>query len=104
MVGTLITAIGDAFLNVVIGFISLFVAFVVAPTINALIVAAVCFSVVGIAYLSRRLYYYLRPPTSRSPSIRDGAVGHQHANSSANNRTPALHGVALVRVKGHSAA
>jgi hypothetical protein len=62
MVGTLITAIGDAFLNVVIGFISLFVAFVVAPTINALIVAAVCFSVVGIAYLSRRLYYYLRPP------------------------------------------
>ena len=33
MLGTLITAIGD----VAMGFISLFVAFVVAPTINALI-------------------------------------------------------------------
>ena len=47
MVGTLISAIVDVFLNVAMGFISLFVAFVVAPTINALIVAAVFFSVVG---------------------------------------------------------
>jgi hypothetical protein len=60
MVGTLITAIVDVLLNVAIGFISLFIAFVVAPTISALIVAAVFLSVVGIAYLCRRLYYYLR--------------------------------------------
>jgi hypothetical protein len=51
------------------GFISLFVALVVAPNINALIVAAVFFSVVGIAYLCRRLYYYLRrPPAIPRPS------------------------------------
>src|SRR5262249_3478292 len=43
----------------------------------------------------------LLPPTtaSRSPSIRNGAVGHQHANPSANNRTPALYLVALVTAK-----
>ena len=64
-----ITAIVDVFLNVAMGFISLFVALVVAPTINALIVAAVFFSVVGIAYLCRRLYYYLRrPPAIPRPS------------------------------------
>jgi hypothetical protein len=62
MVGTLITAIVDVLLNVAMGFISLFVAFVVAPTINAIIVAAIFLSVVGIAYLCRHLYYYLGPP------------------------------------------
>jgi hypothetical protein len=56
MVGALITAIVDVLLNVAIGFISLFVAFVIAPTINALIVAAIFFSIVGIAYFCRRLY------------------------------------------------
>jgi hypothetical protein len=61
MVGTLIRAIVDVLLNVAIGFISLFVAFVIVPTVNALIVAAIFFSIVGIAYLCRRLYYYLRP-------------------------------------------
>jgi hypothetical protein len=61
MVGTLIRAIVDVLLNVAMGFISLFVAFVIVPTVNALIVAAIFFSIVGIAYLCRRLYYYLRP-------------------------------------------
>src|SRR5262249_18260492 len=43
----------------------------------------------------------LLPPTtaSRSPSIRNGVVGHQHANSSADNRAPALYRVALVTAK-----
>jgi hypothetical protein len=62
MVGTLITAIVDVLLNVAMGFISLFVAFVVAPTINAVIVAAIFLFVVGLAYLCRHLYYYLGPP------------------------------------------
>jgi hypothetical protein len=61
MVGALITAIVDVLLNVAMGFISLFVAFVIVPTVNVLIVAAIFFSIVGIAYLCRRLYYYLRP-------------------------------------------
>jgi hypothetical protein len=69
MMGTLITAIVGVLLNVAMGFISLFVAFVIAPTINALIVAAIFFSIVGIAYLCRRLYYYLRPlPAAPRPS------------------------------------
>jgi hypothetical protein len=41
MLGALIKAIVDVLLNVAMDFISLFVAFVIAPTINALIVAAV---------------------------------------------------------------
>jgi hypothetical protein len=62
MVGTLITAIVDVLLNVAMGFISLFVAFVVTPTINAVIVAAIFLFVVGLAYLCRHLYYYRGPP------------------------------------------
>jgi hypothetical protein len=62
MVGTLITAIVDVLLNVAMGFISLFVAFVVAPAINAVIVAAIFLFVVGLAYLCRHLYYYRGPP------------------------------------------
>jgi hypothetical protein len=67
MLGALIKAIVDVLLNVAMDFISLFVAFVIAPTINALIVAAVFLSVVGIAYLSRRLYLR-RPPAMPRPS------------------------------------
>jgi hypothetical protein len=77
MVGALITAIVDVLLNVAMDFISLFVAFVIVPILNAGIVAAIFFSIGGIAYLCRRLYYYLRPLPAAPPPIRNGTLEHR---------------------------